>query len=170
MFEQDSQILTDIQKTLAIDPNANQRELAAKSNISLGQMNAVLKRCMERGWIAVKNLNMKKVCYYLTPQGMEEVSTRTSRYMLNTFDLMNEYAGKVQKSMEKISTEGKTGVVLVGKSSVDFLLEYTCQKVGLSFKKVEQDFAECDRMEDVLVIQSELISGKKYQSVMDLVR
>ena len=148
MNEQDSQILTNIQQTLAIDPNATQRDMAEKSNISLGQMNAVLKRCMERGWIAVKNLNMKKVCYYLTPQGMEEVSTRTSRYMMNTFSLMNEYAEKVQTALEKIKADGKTGVVLEGKSNIDFLIEYTCEKVGLSLKKVEQEVWECGMMGD----------------------
>lgn len=69
MIEQDTQILCNIQKTLAVEPNATQRTLEQKSNISLGQMNAVLKRCAGRGWISIKNLNMKKVCYYLTSEG-----------------------------------------------------------------------------------------------------
>lgn len=173
MIEQDSKILTNIHQALAIDPHANQRELARKSNISLGQMNAVLKRCMDRGWIAVKNLNMKRVCYYLTPSGMEEVSTRTSRYMMNTFSLMNEYAGKVQSALEKAKESGKTTVILIGQSNIDFLVEYTCEKLGLKYKKVAQNPPECGIMEEkvfALAGECEDIEVGNISSVMELVR
>lgn len=172
MIEQDSKILTNIHQALAIDPHANQRELAKKSNISLGQMNAVLKRCMDRGWIAVKNLNMKRVCYYLTPSGMEEVSTRTSRYMMNTFSLMNEYAGKVQSALERVKNQGKTTVILVGRSNIDFLIEYTCEKLGLKFKKIEQNSPECDIIgEEVFALAGEctVLETESIISVMELV-
>lgn len=173
MIEQDSKILTNIHQTLAIDPHANQRELAKKSNISLGRMNAVLKRCMDRGWIAVKNLNMKRVCYYLTPSGMEEVSTRTSRYMMNTFSLMNEYAGKVQSALEKAKNQGKTTVILVGQSNIDFLIEYTCEKLDLEYKKVVQNPLDCGIMgEEVFALAGECedIEIENISSVMELVR
>ncbi len=172
MIEQDSKILTNIHQTLAIDPHANQRELAKKSNVSLGQMNAVLKRCMDRGWIAVKNLNMKRVCYYLTPSGMEEVSTRTSRYMMNTFSLMNEYAGKVQSALERIRDQGKTSVILVGRSNIDFLIEYMCAKLGLNFKKIAQESLDCGIIGDEVFVLAGECAGMETEnlsSVMELV-
>lgn len=159
MIEQDAQILKNIQQTLTQDPNANQRTLAQNSNISLGQMNAVLKRCMERGWIAVKNLNMKKVCYYLTPEGLEEVRVRSCRYMKNTFSLMNEYAGKMQNVLQQAKDEGKTKVILVGKSNIDFLIEYTCEKTGLLFENIEQNVEECGTIENIFFLFSENISN-----------
>lgn len=172
MIEQDLKILTNIHQTLSVDPHVNQRELAKKSNISLGQMNAVLKRCIARGWIAVKNLNMKKVCYYLTPSGMEEVSIRTSHYMMNTFSLMNEYASRIQSALEKIRCQGKTTVVLVGRSNIDFLIEYTCEKLDLRFIKTELDRFECDIIgNDVFALVGESVEMRieNVNSVMDLI-
>ena len=57
----DEVLLEQIDKTLTLNPNANQRELAQSCGISLGMANAVMKRFVERGWIMVSNLNTKKV-------------------------------------------------------------------------------------------------------------
>lgn len=154
MIEQDAKILTNIQKTLTADPNATQRTLAQESNVSLGQMNAVLKRCAERGWIAIKNLNMKKVCYCLTPEGLEEISRRSSGYMKRSFSMMNEYAEKIAKVVQMAKSKGKTKVVLVGQSNIRFVIEYTCEKLGLFFAEVE----DCDKINNnELVLCGELV-------------
>lgn len=154
MIEQDMQILCNIQKTLAVEPNANQRTLAQKSNISLGQMNAVLKRCAERGWIAIKNLNMKKVCYCLTPEGLEEISRRSSGYMKKSFEMMNEYAIKVADLIKKAKEDGKKKVKLVGQSNIKFVIEWSCEKFGIQFIELY----DCDFIEqDCLLLLGELI-------------
>lgn len=162
MIEQDSQILSDIHKTLAVNPQANQRVMAQNSNVSLGQMNAVLKRCMARGWIAVKNLNMKKVCYYLTPAGLEEVSVRSAGYMKRSFEMMSQYAENVQRALEQAKHSGKTRLVLVGKSKVSFVFEYTCEKLGMNYQNIEQEDWECGKIEnDILVVYSESLDEEE---------
>lgn len=130
----ESEILTQIQQTLSVDPNANQRTLAQNSNISLGMMNAVLKRCIERGWIAVKNLNMKKVCYCLTAQGFEEISRRSSSYMKRSFSMMNDYAGSIENLVSQAKSQGKSKVVLYGTSNIQFVIEWACQKNALELE------------------------------------
>lgn len=132
-LNRESEILTQIQQTLSLNPNANQRILAENSNISLGMMNAVLKRCIERGWIAVKNLNMKKVCYCLTPQGFEEISRRSSSYMKRSFSMMNDYAGSIEKLISQSKSQGISKVVLYGASNIQFVIEWACQKNGVAF-------------------------------------
>ena len=50
-MEQDLATLQVISETLKEDPRASQRTLAKKANMSLGMMNAILGRFVERGWI-----------------------------------------------------------------------------------------------------------------------
>lgn len=164
MIEQDAKILTNIQKTLTADPNATQRTLAQNSNISLGMMNAVLKRCAERGWIAVKNLNMKKVCYCLTPEGLEEISRRSSGYMKRSFEMMNEYAEKIAEVIQNAKATGRTKVVLAGQSNIRFVIEYTCEKFGLIFAEVE-DCAKINNNE--LVLCGELLDEKNCRQLCE---
>lgn len=163
MNEQDTKILSEIQQTLAINPNATQRTMAQNSNISLGMMNAVLKRCIERGWIAVKNLNMKKVCYCLTPEGFEEISKRSTGYMKRSFSMMNDYADKIQNVISLAKEDGKSKVILVGKSNIQFVIEWACEKCGMEFIFCSED----DKIDDnSLNLAGECLEEKKIEMLL----
>lgn len=166
MNEQDTKILSEIQQTLAINPNATQRTMAQKSNVSLGMMNAVLKRCVERGWIAVKNLNMKKVCYCLTPEGFEEISNRSAKYMKSSFSMMNDYAEKIQNVISQAKEDGKSMVVLYGKSNIKFVIEWACEKCGMEFKNC----SESDKIKDdnSLNLVGECLDEKKIEMLLQM--
>lgn len=129
----DEELLENINKTLTIDPNASQRAIAENCNISLGMANAVLKRFVERGWILVSNLNSKKLAYALTEEGFRTLAGRSKRYVQRTFGLINEYSEAIIANIQNAKNEGKTKVILCGKSSVKFLIEYACQKCGVEF-------------------------------------
>lgn len=171
MNEQDLKILTNIQKTLEVDPNANQRILAQNSNVSLGMMNAVLKRCIERGWLAVKNLNMKKVCYCLTAQGFEEISRRSSNYIKKSFSAMNDYAVGVIKTFEEAKLAGCKKVVLIGKSNVQFVFEWACEQCKMKFEQLTLDCTEtvvglCNENESLMLV-GELLDEKLQKELCD---
>lgn len=168
MDEQDSIILTSIQKTLSENPNANQRILAENSNISLGMMNAVLKRCISRGWIAVKNLNMKKVCYCLTPEGFEAISKRSTNYLKRSFSMMNEYAGKIVKMVENVKKQGKNRIILFGKSNIQFVIEWACEKCGINFEFRGIDSDKVNINEDDVCLLGELVDSDKTGALKEL--
>ena len=56
-MEQDLATLQVISETLNEESQASQRTLAKKANVSLGMMNAILGRFVERGWIMLTNVN-----------------------------------------------------------------------------------------------------------------
>ena len=56
-MEQDLATLQVISEALNEEPQASQRTLAKKANVSLGMMNAILGRFVERGWIMLTNVN-----------------------------------------------------------------------------------------------------------------
>lgn len=66
-MEQDLATLQVISETLKEAPQACQKTLAKKANMSLGMMNAILGRFAERGWIMLTNVNGRKLAYALTP-------------------------------------------------------------------------------------------------------
>ena len=55
-MEQDSelQFLSNVHNALSKNSEANQRELAAYSNLSLGMTNALLRRFADKGWLYMK--------------------------------------------------------------------------------------------------------------------
>ena len=72
-MNKDIATLQVIAETLEQEPMASQRVLAENAGISIGLMNAILKRFVERGWIMLKNVNLRKFSYAVTAEGIAEL-------------------------------------------------------------------------------------------------
>lgn len=138
-MEQDLATLQVISETLKEDPQASQRTLAKKANMSLGMMNAILGRFVERGWIMLTNVNARKLAYALTVEGISELSARSKRFAKRTFQLANQYNEDLNQLVSDAKSAGKTKVVLYGKSYIKFLLEYAASKNNLQFEEQPAD-------------------------------
>lgn len=138
-MNQDLALLQNINQTLVSTPNANQRELAKNANVSIGLMNAVLKRFVERGWIMLKNVNVRKIAYALTEQGLNELKARSRIFAKRTFALASEYNQILYDKIINAKSRGKTSVILYGKSYIEFLIEYACEKAQVDLKKCSPD-------------------------------
>ena len=55
----------------------SQRQLAKATGISIGVVNAVLRKMIETGFIKVKAFNKKNLRYHLTPKGLIELARRS---------------------------------------------------------------------------------------------
>lgn len=126
-----------ISETLKEDPQASQRTLAKKANISLGMMNAILGRFVERGWIMLSNVNGRKLAYAVTPEGIAELAKRGKSFALRTFKLANVYSETFCKKFLEAKAAGKTKVVLYGDSYIKFIIKYACNEVGMDFEEKE---------------------------------
>ena len=136
-MEQDLATLQVISETLKEDPQASQRTLAKKANMSLGMMNAILGRFVERGWIMLTNVNGRKLAYAVTPDGISELTKRGKAFALRTFKLANVYSETFCKKFMEAKAAGKTKVVLYGDSYIKFIIKYACNEVGLDFEHRE---------------------------------
>jgi EPS-associated MarR family transcriptional regulator len=74
-----------VMRILHNNPDLTQRELAQKLGISLGGLNFCLNALIDKGFIKLSNFqqskNKFKYVYLLTPQGIAEKLTMTSRFL-----------------------------------------------------------------------------------------
>ena len=136
-MEQDLATLQVISETLKEAPQASQRTLAKKANMSLGMMNAILGRFVERGWIMLTNVNGRKLAYAVTTEGISELVKRGKSFALRTFKLTNVYSETFCKKFLEAKAAGKTKVVLYGDSYIKFIIKYACNEVGMDFEEKE---------------------------------
>lgn len=134
------------------DDSIKQRELADKAGISLGMVNAILRRLIEKGWLMTKRINSRNISYVVSPAGIEEIFKRSYRYFKRTIDDVTLYREKIEHLVTKAVEAGYKAIALVGKSDLDFIVEYACGKAGVSFKKIETNV---DLPEAVFVIYGE---------------
>lgn len=123
-----------------------QRELADKAGISLGMTNAILKRLIEKGWLMTKRLNSRNISYVVSPKGMEEIFKRGYRYFKRTIDNVHFYKTGIEQLISEASAAGHRTIALVGKSDLDFIIEYSCEKNNLTFKMISDPKEAGDNM------------------------
>lgn len=136
-MEQDLATLQFISETLKEDPQASQRTLAKKANMSLGMMNAILGRFAERGWVMLTNVNGRKLAYAVTAEGILELAKRGKSFALRTFKFANVYSKTFCKKFLEAKAAGKTKVILYGDSYIKFIIKYACNEVGFDFEQKE---------------------------------
>ena len=152
-----------IAETLQKEPMASQRILAENAGMSIGLMNAVLKRFVERGWIMLSNVNLRKLSYAITPKGIAELTARSQAFAKRTFAIANKYNEKLLNCVKEAKNNGKTKLCLYGNSYIKFLLLYACQTIGLEF--VEKDVNE-SMEENALCLVGELNSEVEIKALM----
>ena len=136
-MKQDLATLQVISEILKGDPLASQRTLAKNANMSLGMMNAILGRFVERGWIMLSNVNGRKLAYAVTPDGLSELAKRGKAFALRTFKLANVYSEVFCKKFTEAKAVGKTKVILYGDSYIKFIIKYACYEAGMDFEQKE---------------------------------
>lgn len=81
-----------ILRLLQDDPDVTQREIAEKLGVSTSGLNYCLKALVDKGWVKVQNFGNSKnkfgYMYILTPRGLAEKATLTSRFLTRK---MQEY-------------------------------------------------------------------------------
>ena len=115
-------------------PDAGQRDMAEAIGLSLGMTNLLLKDLSARGWMLMRKLNPRKVQYVLTPEGMKELSRRSYRFVKKTIRSVADCREKLEGLVLQVKESGAKGLLLVGSSGLDFVLDYLCRQHGVVFR------------------------------------
>jgi DNA-binding MarR family transcriptional regulator len=144
-----------------------QRQLARAAGISLGLVNALLKRCAGKGWVLLRRASPRQVEYALTPAGVSEIAHRTYRYLRRSARSASLYRDLFEAFVLRQKEKGIRTVVLAGHSDLDFILEYASERHGLCFAKGAAYSDEptkavaLARNPDTIVVLSEELDGQE---------
>ncbi len=116
-----------------------QRDLARVAGLSLGMTNAILKRLVHKGWLAIRKVNNRNILYAVTPEGADEIARRSYRYFKRTIKNVVDYKDAIERLVAGAARKGFDEVVLVGASDLDFIVEHVCAKSGVQFRRGNGD-------------------------------
>ncbi|MFC1644113.1 MarR family EPS-associated transcriptional regulator [Candidatus Omnitrophota bacterium] len=107
-FKEKLELLNHIQE----NPEATQRELMEKLDISLGKVNFLIKALTQKGIIKLKRFknsrNKKAYLYIITPEGVKEKSWITREFLKRKVEEYNTLKEEITRLKEEIDTAGKT--------------------------------------------------------------
>jgi predicted transcriptional regulator len=132
--EKEITLLENIQKI----PHISQRSLAEAAGLSLGMTNAIIKRLAKKGWVIIKKINNRNIRYAVTSEGFQAITRRSFSYLKRTLQNVVDYKEILQSLLEDVAARGYGGVILSGKSDLDFMIEHFCRKNRLDYLVVPE--------------------------------
>jgi len=138
-MEQDSEflLLSSIKELTARQRDISQRDLARAINLSLGMTNVLLKRLSQKGLILMQKISSRNVTYVLTPEGVNELAGRTYRYLKRTMKTVVTYKEAISAIAKEAREQGFAAIALLGRSDIDFIVEYAASSAGLDYIQLE---------------------------------
>ncbi len=120
---------------------ATQRELAQSLNISLGLVNAFIKRIVRKGYFKVATIPGRRMRYLLTPKGVAKKSRLTAEYLQYSLSYYGEIRKRLMLYAEELRKEDVQKVVLVGTGEFAELFTLALQQAKI---EIAQFFSEDD--------------------------
>ena len=108
-----------------------QREMARDLDISLGLVNAFVKRLAKKGYFKVTHIPKKRVKYLLTPEGALEKSRLTYRYIRYSVGFYREIREMLVTLFGRLEQEGVQRITLYGCGEVAELAHLFLQNTSI---------------------------------------
>ncbi|GHV45233.1 hypothetical protein AGMMS49546_30560 [Spirochaetia bacterium] len=125
-----------------------QRDLALIAGTSLGMTNSILKRLAQKGWITIQKMNSRNIQYAVTIEGTREILHRSYGYFKRTIKNVMAYKDTIDEAIFRAKRKNISAVLLVGISDLEFIVEHSCHRYGLSFLKSVDTSTAFQAMDD----------------------
>ena len=121
------------------NPIVSQRELSHRFGIALGVTNACLRRMARKGWIRIRDLNPRRIGYYLTPKGILEKTRLTIHLISFRVQHYTELKKVISNSLLEMQLDGVQRIVFYWVSDEMEVAYITLQGVNLKLVGIVDD-------------------------------
>ncbi|MCE9501814.1 MAG: winged helix-turn-helix transcriptional regulator [Leptospira sp.] len=112
-------------------PELNQRELAKSAGISLGLVNIILKRLINKGLLKVGKINKRNLKYVLTPDGFAHTVYNTLKQINRNIKEVKNTQDKIFKSLQAIDFSQYQFVEIKGDNELSHMVKNLLLQIGL---------------------------------------
>lgn len=113
-MEPDQIRILNILEEISEQTHTSQREIARKLNISLGLVNAFVRRLIKKGYFKATTLPKNRISYILTPKGAAEKTRLTYEYLQYSLGFYKVTKQKILSTLQDIIEAGHGKVVVYG--------------------------------------------------------
>ncbi len=114
-----------------------QMSLAKRFSVSVGLVNAMLKRAIKKGYVKAKAAPYKRYAYYLTPKGFNEKSRLVAQYLETSLDFFRSARQEYTQLFESETAANRQSFVLVGQGELVEIAIWSAHEVGVEIRGVD---------------------------------
>lgn len=109
----------------------SQRGLASQLGVALGLTNAMVKRCVRKGLLKVKEVPARRYAYYLTPDGFREKTRLTAEYLSISLNFFRQARAEYGEAMAYCADRGWRRVALYGAGELAEIAILAAREAGI---------------------------------------
>ena len=113
--------------------DTTQLKISSKLGIAVGLANSYLKRCINKGWVKVKTVPVRRYAYYLTPKGFAIKSKLTAEYLYSTFEYFRETRDEFNEIIRTCKKKKYKKILLFGKGDLTDIAILFLKNFNLDF-------------------------------------
>ena len=121
-------ILRQIFNEIETDPTISQKQLSKSIGISVGMINWHIKRCINKGFIKLKQAPARRYLYYITPEGFAEKTKLTADYLQSSLDVFRIGRLEYEKIFSECEKKGWKNIILLGQGELSELAILVSEK------------------------------------------
>jgi hypothetical protein len=112
--EGDQEIVLRLLEQIEADASVSQDRFAKRVGIAKGLANAYFNRCLQKGWIKLRQVPKQRFLYYVTPKGLAEKARLTAQFLTYSYRFYREVREEMVALMMEAASLGHKQLVILG--------------------------------------------------------
>jgi DNA-binding MarR family transcriptional regulator len=130
-----------------------QMALRQRVGVSVGMVNALVKRAVNKGYAKVRQAPYKRYAYYLTPTGFAEKSRLVAEYLEDSLDFFRTARGQYTDIFARARAAGLDGIALAGRGELAEIAVLAALGEGISIAAIIDPTANQAELYGVKVVR-----------------
>jgi hypothetical protein len=112
--ESEQEIVLRLLEQVENDDSVSQDRFAKRIGIAKGLANAYFNRCLQKGWIKLRQVPKQRFLYYLTPKGFAEKARLSAQFLTHSYQFYREARADLVALMEDAAAQGHHHLAVLG--------------------------------------------------------
>jgi DNA-binding MarR family transcriptional regulator len=131
-----------------------QMSLSKRLLVSIGLVNALLKRAVNKGFVKVKAAPRKRYVYYVTPKGFREKARLVAEYLECSLRFFRKARAQFDELLAALHARGVRRIAVIGGGELMEILMLSQQESGIEVVAVLDRQTNKERLQGILVVRS----------------
>jgi DNA-binding MarR family transcriptional regulator len=112
--ESQQEILLRLLEHVEADQSVSQDRFAKRIGIAKGLANAYFNRCLQKGWIKLRQVPKQRFLYYLTPKGFAEKARLSAQFLASSYKFYRDARADLGALMGEATEQGHRRLAVLG--------------------------------------------------------
>ena len=112
--EREQEIVLRLLEHVSDDEALSQAKFAHQVGIAKGLANSYFNRCLQKGWIKLRQVPKQRFLYYLTPKGFAEKASLTAQFLSYSYQFYRDARADLGATMELAAAKGHRRLAVLG--------------------------------------------------------